>query len=65
MVIKWSGGRIRDARQANRALLGIAILFSLLTFFVIAQLVNLLPAKRFSAEDAAKQLKEYKKIQPF
>lgn len=64
-LINISGGRIQNARQADRVLLGVAIAVFILTFFVVARNFNLLPAGRFSAEDARKQMNEYRKIQPF
>lgn len=64
-VIRLSGGRIKSVKQADKLLLGVAIVIFLLTFFVMAGNFNLLPAERFSVEDARKQMEEYRKIQPF
>lgn len=64
-VIRMSGGRIQNMQEANKVLIGITVVIFLITFFVLAKNLNLLPAERFSAKDAAKQLEEYRKIQPF
>ena len=64
-VINLSGGRIQSVQQADRILLGVAIVIFILTFFVVAENFNLLPTGRFSMEDARKQMEEYRKIQPF
>jgi len=64
-LINLSGGRIQNMRQANRILFGVAIMILVVTFFMFAKNFNLLPVERFSAKDAAKQLEEYRKIQPF
>lgn len=64
-VIRLSGGRIRDARQAGYVLLTIAAGATIATFFLFAKNFHLLPVPRFSEEDARKQMEEYKKIQPF
>lgn len=36
LVMKLSGGAIRDEKQANYVLMGIAVLFFIATFFVIS-----------------------------
>ena len=64
-VIKWSGGRIQNVREADKFLLGVAIVIFFLTFFVLVKNFNLFPTGRFSVEDARKQMEEYRKIQPF
>ena len=64
-VMRLSGGRIQNVKQADRVLLGIAIVIFIITFFVVANNFNLLPTGRFSAEDARRQMEEYRKIQPF
>lgn len=64
-VMRLSGGRITSVQQADKLLLGVATVIFLLTFFVMAGNFNLLPAERFSAQDARKQMEEYRKIQPF
>ena len=64
-LINLSRGRIQSVSQANKVLLGVAVMVFLITFFMFAKNFNLLPVERFSAKDAAKQLEEYRKIQPF
>jgi hypothetical protein len=64
-MIRLSAGRIQNVQQADKVLLGIAIVIFILTLFVIVNNFNLLPTGRFSARDAAKQLEEYRKMQPF
>jgi hypothetical protein len=64
-VMRLSAGRIQNAKQADKVLFGIAIAVFILTFFVVAKNFNLLPTGRFSAEDARRQIEEYRKIQPF
>jgi len=64
-VVRLSGGRIRDARTASYFLLALAGVAAVIAFFLFAQNFNILPAKKFSAQDAARQQEEYRKIQPF
>lgn len=64
-VIRLSGERIQNVQQANRVLISVTIVIFLITLFVLAKNLNLFPPERFSAKDAAKQLEEYRKIQPF
>ena len=64
-LIRLSGERIQNVQQANTILLGVAIVIFAFTFFVIASNFNIISTERFSAKDAAKQLEEYRKIQPF
>lgn len=35
MVIKWSGGRIQNGRQANFVLIGIAVIMMVATFIIL------------------------------
>ncbi|MFY9462892.1 MAG: hypothetical protein WAP52_01765 [Candidatus Sungiibacteriota bacterium] len=65
LMIRLSGGRIQNAKQANWALLVLAGLAALSAFFLFVRDFNLLPPPRFSEEEARKQMEEYKKIQPF
>ena len=65
MIMRMSGGRIRDDHMARSVLLGIAILFSLAALAVFFAGFNVLPQSRFSEEDARRQMEEYQQIQPF
>ncbi len=64
-MIHFSGGRIKDAKQASYALLVLAGIIAVIAFFVFVRNFNLLSRARFSEEDARKQMEEYKRIQPF
>lgn len=65
LVMRLSGGRIRDVNTASYALLGAAVLIFVAALAVIIANFNILPPPRFSEEQARKQMEEYKKIQPF
>lgn len=63
--MRLSGGRVRDVNVASYVLLGAVILIFVAAFLLIVLNFNILPAPRFSEDQAKKQMEEYKKIQPF
>ena len=65
LLMRLSGGRIRDVNAASYVLFGAAIFIMVIAIAVIFSNFHLLPAPRFSKEEAHKQMEEYKKIQPF
>ncbi|GEM_PF-910218 len=64
-IIRISGGKIHDAKQASVVLLILAVVVAVAAVFLFAQNFNLFPPRRMTAEEARKQLEEYRKIQPF
>ena len=65
LVMRLSGGRIRDAKQVGYVLLAIAAGAAAVASFLFAKNFNLFPPRQMTAEEAERQREEYKKIQPF
>jgi len=64
-AIKYSGGLIKNERQASYVILGIAVLIIIFSLSLFFHASGLITVKRNPSVPPEKQLEEYRKIQPF